>query len=123
MKNLYICIGNKTQLKMIKLHFYEDIAAKYQFEKHIWEGWRVVDFINRLEPTLDNIMDFRTYERGFAYCEPMFKSKAEIKEWVRNNLPYTTKALNEVTKYFVDKYNGLPIFDENKPKCIGKLKL
>ena len=105
---------------MIKEHFYEDIAKKYQFEKHIWEGWRVIDFINELEPTLDNIMDFNS---GYSYHEPRFTSKAEIKDWVRNNLPYTTKALNEVTKYFVDKYNGMPIFDADKPMCIGKLKL
>lgn len=105
---------------MIKLHFYEDISAKYQFEKHIWEGWRVVDFINELEPTLDSIMDF---SESRVYCEPRFTTKAEIKDWVRNHLPYTTKALNEVTKYFVDKYNGMPIFDPDKKNCMGKLKL
>lgn len=105
---------------MIRLHYYEDIAEKYQFNKHIWEGWRVVDFINELEPSLDNIMDF---SESRAYCEPMLKSKAEIKEWVRSHLSYTTKALNEVTRYFVDKYNGMPIFDAEKPNCIGKLKL
>ena len=108
---------------MIKLHFYEEIAEKYQFEKHIWEGWRVIDFINELEPTLDSIMDFSESRVYCAYCEPCLKSKAEIKDWVRNHLPYTTKALNEVTKYFVDKYNGMPIFDAEKPKGIGKLKL
>lgn len=105
---------------MIKEHFYEDIAEKYQFNKHIWEGWRVVDFINELEPSLDRIMDFND---AFTYNEPAFRTKAEIKNWVRNNLPYTTKALNEVTKYFVDKYNGMPIFDSKKPNLIGKLKL
>jgi len=26
------------------------------FEKHIWEGWTVKDFIEDLEPTLDRIM-------------------------------------------------------------------
>lgn len=105
---------------MIKLHYYKEIAEKYQFNKHIWEGWRVVNFINELEPTLDRLMDFI---EGQVSCEPRFRSKAEIKNWVKNNLPYTTKALNEVTKYFVDKYNGMPIFDADKPRCIGKLKL
>lgn len=105
---------------MIKEHFYEDIARKYQFEKHIWEGWRVVDFIYELEPQLDSLMDF---SESRAYCEPMFTTKGEIKDWIKNNLPYTTKALNEVTKYFVDKYNGMPIFDADKPRCVGKLKL
>lgn len=110
-------------IAMIKLHYYEDISKKYQFEKHIWEGWRVIDFIQVLEPSLDNIMDFRTYESGRVYCEPRFTTKEQIKDWVRNNLPYTTKALNEVTKYFVDKYNGMPIFDADKPRFVGKLKL
>jgi hypothetical protein len=105
---------------MIKLHYYEDIAEKYQFNKHIWEGWTVGDFVAELEPSLDNIMDFNS---GYSYHEPRLTTKAEIKDWVRNNLPYTTKALNEVTKYFVDKYNGMAIFDAEKPNCIGKLKL
>lgn len=105
---------------MIKEHFYEDIARKYQFDKHIWEGWTVGDFVARLEPSLDNIMDFNS---RYVYHEPRFTRKAEIKDWVRNNLPYTTKALNEVTKYFVDKYNGMSIFDIDKPNHMGKLKL
>lgn len=105
---------------MIKLHYYEDIAEKYQFEKHIWEGWRVIDFIEELEPTLDMLMDF---SESRIYCEPGFTTKEQIKDWVRNHLPYTTKALNEVTKYFVDKYNGLRVFDPEKPNCVGKLKL
>jgi molybdopterin converting factor small subunit len=105
---------------MIKLHYYTDIAEKYQFNKHIWEGWTVGDFVAELEPSLDRIMDF---SESRAYNEPAFRTKSEIKNWVRNNLPYTTKALNEVTKYFVDKYNGMTIFDSKKPDCMGKLKL
>ena len=99
---------------------YEKMVEKYQFNKHIWEGWEVRDFIDRLEPTLDNLMDFHG---GNIYGEPLFTTKAQINDWVRNNLPYTIKALRYVTKFFVDKYNGMPIFDAEKPNCIGKLKL
>lgn len=26
------------------------------YDKHIWEGWKVIDFINELKPQLDMIM-------------------------------------------------------------------
>lgn len=101
---------------------YEQIKAKYQFDKHIWEGWHVRDFIDELEPSLDHLMDYAMAYRGGA-SEPLFKTKEAIKDWVKNNLPYTTKALREVTKYFVDKYNGMPVLDYNAKNFIGKLKL
>lgn len=98
---------------------YEQIRQKYQFDKHIWEGWEVGDFIRELEPTLDNMMEY-----GYAqYSDPIFKTKEEIKTWVRNNLPYTIKALREVTKYFVDKYNGMPVAEWSNPDGSKTLKL
>ena len=107
---------------MIKNLTYEQIKVKYQFDKHIWEGWKVRDFIDELEPQLDNIMDYAMAYRGGA-AEPMLKTKEEIKDWVRSHLPYTIKALREVTKYFVDKYNAMPVLDYNAKNFIGKLKL
>ena len=102
---------------------YEEIRVKYQFDKHIWEGWEVGDFIRHLEDDLDRVMDFENVKRGYYADEPLLRTKEEIKNWVRNNLPYTIKALREVTKYFVDKYNGMPIFDANAKNFRGKLKL
>lgn len=98
---------------------YEQIRVKYQFDKHIWEGWEVGDFIARLEPQLDKLMEY-----GYAqYSEPLFKTKEEIKNWIKSNLPYTLKALREVTKYFVDKYDRMPVASWSTPDGSSVLKL
>ena len=89
---------------MIKNLTNEQIREKYQFDKHIWEGWEVGDFIRELEPTLDRLMEF-----GQAFAEPHLKTKQELSDWIRNNLSYTTKAHRYVLKYFKDKYNGMPV--------------
>lgn len=33
--------------------------------KHVWEGWRVCDFINALEPSVDLIMSGKSYIFSF----------------------------------------------------------
>jgi hypothetical protein len=68
------------------------------FKKHIWEGWRVLDFINELEPTLDNIM--KNYFR-----ERIIKNKTDLKKWCMENQPYYKKYIPEVVNYFANKYN------------------
>lgn len=70
-------------------------------EKHIWEGWRVIDFINELEPTLDNIMKnyFGQWENN-----NIIKNKADLKKWCMSNQPYYKKHIPEVVNYFVEKY-------------------
>ena len=104
---------------MIKDLSYEQIAQKYQFHKHIWEGWEVIDFISYLEGNLDRMMEFNLT----CYAEPLFKTKDEIRNWVKNNLPYTTKAWREVSKYFIDKYNGMPIAEWSNPDGKTTLRL
>ncbi len=98
---------------------YEQIRDKYQFDKHIWEGWHVRDFIDELEPQLDNLMEYG-YDQ---YSEPLFKTKEEIKNWIKSNLRYTLKALREVTKYFVDKYDRMPVASWSTPDGSSVLKL
>ncbi len=98
---------------------YAQIVDKYHFDKHIWEGWEVRDFITKLDPTLDRLMEYGLTN----FAEPLFKTKDEINTWVKNNLPYTTKALRYVTKYFVDKYNGMPIAEWSNPEGRTTLKL
>ncbi len=66
--------------------------------KHIWEGWLVQDFIDALEPTFNMIMD------GNSWCVP-FKTKADLKEWCKDNQPYYKKHIPEVYKYFLNKTN------------------
>ncbi len=98
---------------------YEQIAQKYQFNKHIWEGWEVRDFITRIEPNLDRMMEY-----GLSiYADPVFKTKDDIRNYVKNNLPYTTKAWREVSKYFIDKYNGMPVAEWSNPEGSKTLKL
>lgn len=72
--------------------------ATINLEKHIWEGWRVIDFINELEPTLDNIM--KNY-----FGERIIKNKTDLKKWCMENQPYYKKYIPEVVNYFANKYN------------------
>ena len=72
--------------------------ATINLEKHIWEGWRVIDFINELEPILDNIM--KNY-----FGERIIKNKTDLKKWCMENQPYYKKYIPEVVNYFVNKYN------------------
>lgn len=72
--------------------------AKVDFNKHIWEGWTVGDFIDELEPVFDMIM------RGQSWQAP-FKTKAEVKEWCKDNQPFVKKHIPDVVNYFCDKYS------------------
>ncbi len=56
--------------------------------KHIWEGWTVGDFIDELELT---------------YKYQTFKSKSELKKWVKSEQPYYKRHIPEVYNYFLNK--------------------
>lgn len=62
------------------------------------------DFIRYVEDDLDRMMEY-----GQAYAEPILKNKDEIKQWIKSHLPYTLKALVPVTRYFIEKYNSMPV--------------
>ena len=66
--------------------------------KHIWEGWRVIDFIEDLEHTLEMIMT------GQSWKKPI-KTKIELKEFCKDNQPYYKKHIPEVVNYFAKKHN------------------
>lgn len=68
------------------------------FNKHIWEGWTVGDFINDLEPMFDRILD---NSRGFG-TNP-FDNKDKLKDWLKDNQPYYKKHIPEVYNYFLEK--------------------
>lgn len=55
------------------------------YEKHIWEGWTVRDFIEALEVRL-------------MYQD--FKDKQELKKWCMSEQPYYKKFIPEVVKHF-----------------------
>lgn len=68
------------------------------YDKHIWEGWTVQDFIDELESTIEQIM------RGNSWKSP-FKTRKELAKWCTDNQPYYKKVIPEVVKYFAVKYN------------------
>lgn len=67
------------------------------FNKNIWEGWTVGDFIYDLEPTFSMIM------RGESWKKP-FSTKAEVKAWCMDNQPFYKKHIPDVCNYFTKKY-------------------
>ena len=67
-----------------------------KLNKHIWEGWRVIDFINRLEPMFNLIQSNRSYIKPF-------KTDDELKKWCIDTQPYYKKHIPEVFEYFKGK--------------------
>ena len=79
-------------------------GKKIDLDKHIWEGWRVRDFIDELEPQIENIV--RNAEPWLGDEHKPFKGdKKVLKEWIKNNLPYIRKHIPEVYAYFCAKLN------------------
>ncbi len=63
------------------------------YEKHISEGWRVIDFVLELQPLFDRVMN------NESYIQP-FKTKEEVKKWCIENQPYYKKYIPEVVTHF-----------------------
>ena len=72
------------------------LNEEIDFDKHIWEGWTVGDFIEELEPEFEMIMS------GGSYVKP-FKSKEELKKWTADNQPYYKKPIQDVVNYFDER--------------------
>ena len=66
--------------------------------KHIWEGWRVIDFIEFLQPSINMIYSNNSWQQPF-------KDRHELKEWCINNQPYYKKYIPEVVDYFSEMHN------------------
>jgi len=60
------------------------------YDKHIWEGWRVKDFIEALDIPIQ-------YET--------FSNREQLKKWCMDNQPYYKKHIPEVVKYFNQQLN------------------
>lgn len=71
--------------------------ANVNFNKHVWEGWTVGNFIEELEPILDMV------QQGGSWDKPK-RTKAEIKKWCMDNQPYYKKHIPEVVTYFCARY-------------------
>lgn len=91
----------------------KEAETKVDLDKDIWEGWRVGDFVEELEPQINQI-----YE-GNSISKP-FKNREELKKWCMDNQPYYKKYIPDVVNYFANKYNipntieKAPV--ENKPE-------
>ena len=69
-----------------------------QLNKHIWEGWRVRDFIDELQPT------FTLINNNQSYIKP-FNTREEVKMWCMDNQPYYKKYIKEVVDYLCKQIN------------------
>lgn len=67
------------------------------FHRNVYEGWTPTDFIQELEPSLDQIM------RGMSYVQP-FTTKKQLDDWCKSNQPYYKKRIPEVEHYFIIRY-------------------
>lgn len=69
---------------------------KIDYNKHIWEGWTVLDFINELEGSFTQIMNNQSWKKPF-------ENKEDLKNWCKDNQPYYKKHIPEVFQYFKQK--------------------
>lgn len=76
----------------------ESITDKYNFNKHIWEGWTVRDFIDSITPLIETVIDCGSWKKYFT-------NKEELAKYCADNQPYYKKIIPEVVNYFADKYN------------------
>ena len=67
------------------------------YNKHIWEGWTVGDFIEALKVELDLIMT------GRSIYKPL-KTKKELRKWCADNQPYYKQEVPEVVEYLAVFY-------------------
>jgi len=67
------------------------------FNRHVWEGWTVQDFIEALQPQLDMIMN------GQSWRKPI-RSREELVKWCADNQPYYKQPVPEVVEHFCGRY-------------------
>lgn len=72
--------------------------AKINLDKEIWEGWRVIDFIQELEMPLQMIQGRQSWMKPIT-------NKKDLKRWCIDNQPYYKKYIPDVVNYFARKYN------------------
>lgn len=71
---------------------------KIDYNKEVYEGWTVQDFIEELEDSIDMIMSDNSWNKPF-------KNKNELKKYCMDNQPYYKKYIPEVVEHFANKYN------------------
>lgn len=69
------------------------MKKEIDYDKHIWEGWTVGDFVEDLSPMFDMIQNKQSWY-------PPFSSKEELRKWCIENQPYYKKHIPEVYEHF-----------------------
>lgn len=67
------------------------------YDKHIWEGWTVKDFIQSLDIQLSMIQSGNSWQKPFT-------DKEALKKWCMENQPYYKKHISHVVKHFLKQY-------------------
>lgn len=110
-------LGIKGNIKSMKVENLQakikEAETKVEPEKHIWEGWKVQDFIDELEPLVNQIYDGKSINKPF-------KNRTELKKWCIDNQPYYKKYIPDVVNYFANKHNIANDFVENTDTTITK---
>lgn len=65
-------------------------------DRHIYEGWKISDFIEALEPQFNMINQNSSWQKGF-------ESYDDLKKWCKDNQPYYKKHIPEVYNHFKKK--------------------
>lgn len=93
--------GNLKAMKPEKLQAkIKEAETKVEPQKHISEGWKVQDFIDDLEPQVNQIYEGNSIQKPF-------KNRQELKKWCMENQPYYKKYIPDVVNYFANKHNIL----------------
>lgn len=71
---------------------------KIDYNKHIWEGWSVLDFINSLNFLVKQVMNNQSYTTKIL-------NKKDLKKFCMDNQPYYKKYIPEVVNHFAQQYN------------------
>lgn len=96
--------GNLKAMKPEKLQAkIKEAKTKVEPQKHISEGWKVQDFIDDLEPQVNQIYEGNSIQKPF-------KNRQELKKWCMENQPYYKKYIPDVVNYFANKHNILNDF-------------
>lgn len=68
------------------------------YNKHIWEGWLVQDFINELNELVTIALAKKSHFKTI-------QTKKDLKEFCMSNQPYYKKYIPEVVEHFAQKFN------------------
>ena len=71
---------------------------KINYNKHIWEGHMVIDFINDLNYLVSVAVSGHSHIKHVT-------NKKELKEFCKDNQPYYKKHIPEVVEHFAKQYN------------------